>query len=432
MSEVPNSTLSEADQRLLAEKDELIARQQLQIDMFKNLLKEEVSNKQSFARSLRLQMSKNEELINAVPWIVILISKDLKYSDANRYFTSLFELTPEDFIDKEVGALGEDESLVSTIKRFHSQSTYSITQEEIHFTKDNIERHYLLILFQNSMSEQISVVGLDITKRVQIEQDLLSTKEEAEKTALHLEKAFLETNRLMEEAQTANKTKSQFLASMSHELRTPLNGVIGMASILGTYELDNEIQEYVDIILSSAEGLLKIINDLLDYSKAEAGKIELECIPFDVQETVGYVTQILTYKTEEKHIGISYEISKDIPQIVHGDPNRLKQILINLVNNAIKFTHQGSVSIRVSLLDHKESRQKLLFEVIDTGIGIPTEKTAQLFQAFVQVDSSTTRRYGGTGLGLAICKQLVELMDGQIGVQSKVGEGSTFWFHAWL
>lgn len=432
MSEVPNNTISPGDPDLLAEKDKIIARQQQQIDMLKELLKEEVSNKQSFVRSLRLQMSKTEELINAVPWIVILISKDLKYSDVNRYFASLFGLLPDDFVDKEVGSLGEDESLTSTIKQFHQQDNSSITQHEIHFKKDHIESNYLLILFQNVMSEQISVVGLDITKRVQVEQDLIATKEEAERTAKYLEKALLETNRLMEEAKEANKTKSDFLATMSHELRTPLNGVIGMASILGTYELEHEIKEYVDIILSSAEGLLTIINDLLNYSKVEAGKTELEYIPFNLSHAVDHVTKILDYKAVENNLQLSYDIATDIPEMVHGDPTRLKQILINLANNAIKFTPSGSVTIRVTREEQKHNKRLCLFQIIDTGIGIPADKIELLFDAFVQADSSTTRKYGGTGLGLAICKQLVELMGGEIGAYSEVGSGSTFWFRIWL
>ena len=428
MSDVPNNIMHEFDQQLLEEKDAVIARQQSQIESLKELLKEEISSKQSFARSLRLQMSKNEELINAVPWIVLLISKELLYCDVNRYFAHLFGLTPEEFIDKRVGALGEEKSLTSIVEQFQSQTDADSAEHEIQLCLDGIERHYLLILFKNKMSEQISLIGIDITERVFAEKELITAKEHVEASAHDLEKAFNETNRLMEEALAANRTKSEFLATVSHELRTPLNGVIGMGSLLVQTELDDEQRESAEIMLSSAESLLSIINDILDFSKIESGKVELEYIHFNLHLVVDHTLKILSYKAQQKGLTFYYVIDDEIPLFLQGDPTRVKQILINLANNALKFTESGYVSIKIRLLELDNCQAICLFEIEDTGIGIPQEKQKELFQAFYQTDSSITRKYGGTGLGLAICKSLVEAMNGEIGVRSEPGKGSTFWF----
>ena len=430
MPNVPNTILPEHQQALLAEKDAIISRQQRQIDSLTQILKEEISDKQSFARSLRLQISKNEELINAVPWIVLLISKDLLYSEVNPYFANLFGLTPTDFADQPIGSQGENEELVSIIQRFHRHQNIYSAQHEISIKTKHIDSHYLLILFRNRMSSQISLVGIDISKRVRAEVELLKTKEHAEQVAEDLEKAFTETNRLMKEAQAANRAKSEFLATISHELRTPLNGIIGMGSLLVETELDEEQQDCASVMLTSADSLLTIINDILDFSKIDAGKIELEHIDFNLHLVIDHTLKMLSYKAEQKGLDFSYQISNDIPLFFQGDPIRLKQILINLANNALKFTQKGAVSIRVTLLNKENTQFKCLFEIEDTGIGIPKEKQPELFQEFFQVDSSITRKYGGTGLGLAICKKLAELMHGEIGVQSEPGKGSTFWFTA--
>ena len=432
MLEAPKYVSPDVDSASLTEKDAIISRQKSQIETIKTLLQEEVANKQSFARSLRLQMSKNEDLINSVPWIVLLISKELRYSDVNRYYAHLFGLTPENFIDKEVGALGEDQNLVAAIRWFKCQETNSTMEQEVHIRDREMDKYFLLIFSQNTMSHQISVVGIDITKRVRAEQDLISTKEQAEETSKELERAFLETNRLMEEAQTANKTKSEFLATISHELRTPLNGVIGMGSLLIDTNLDEDQQDCAETMLSSAESLLAIINDLLDFAKVDAGKIELEHISINIRQLVGNVHKMLVYKANQKNIEFLYEVESEIPKILYGDPTRLKQILINLTNNALKFTNEGYVHIKIRLLEEYADQHKCKFEIIDSGIGIPKETTIKLFDPFVQADSSTTRKHGGTGLGLAICKNLVDLMDGEIGVHSEPEKGSTFWFTAWL
>jgi signal transduction histidine kinase len=255
-------------------------------------------------------------------------------------------------------------------------------------------------------------------------------QEELLEYAHEIERKNRDLAQAVQVSQEATKLKSQFLANVSHEIRTPMNGVLGMTELLLDSELTVEQRDYAETAYRSAEALLDIIDSILDLSKIEAGKLQLEALDFSPAEVLHDVLKLVSGRARSKGLTVTADVSDEAHGHLRGDPVRLRQVLLNLVANAIKFTEHGEVSVKVSVAGHSEQGVQLLFEVRDTGIGLTADAQTRLFQPFVQADGSITRKYGGTGLGLAICKQLIEMMGGRVGVDSQPNQGSRFWFTA--
>jgi PAS domain S-box-containing protein len=305
-------------------------------------------------------------------------------------------------------------------------------KEEIYRAKDGREIPVLLstsvVPGEGSEIRGFVYVAQDITARKMAEDALLTAMDELRTTNQQLKETVERANEMTVRAQAATIAKSEFLANMSHEIRTPMNGIIGMTEILMDTQPTGEQQEFLLMVKQSTDSLMNVLNDILDFSKIEAHRLDLEAIDFNLHDCVGDIMQLLASRAADKGLELAYEIPPDVPTIVVGDPGRLRQIMINLVGNAIKFTEHGEVVVSVTCNEGAGNDECLHFTISDTGIGISPEKTQRIFESFTQADTSTTRKHGGTGLGLTISSRLVELMGGQIWVESELGRGSKFHF----
>jgi PAS domain S-box-containing protein len=367
-----------------------------------------------------------ERLFRSNPSLMAVSSaSERKFVDVNDAFVALLGYSRSEVIGKgsaELGLFADLSQLETVVERLHADGHIAGLEVQLR-RKDGTLRDGLLSgeRISSQGQEHFLTVMVDITERKQAERALLETNR-------RLEDATARANQMALQAETANIAKSEFLANMSHEIRTPMNGVIGMTDLLLDTPLMHEQRRYAEVVRSSGESLLGLINDILDFSKVEAGKLELEVLDFDLRNLLDDFAGTMALRAQGKGLELLCSCDPAVPSLLRGDPSRLRQVLTNLTGNAIKFTHAGEVHIRVGLESESEAGVVLRFSVRDTGIGVPKEKLGILFDKFTQVDASTTRRYGGTGLGLAISKLLVEMMGGEVGVESLEGCGSEFWF----
>ena len=365
------------------------------------------------AISLRESEAKFRSVVESIGEGLIITDFDDYITYANSRVSGMTGYLPEEIIGQKARELLIDPSdwLKMEVRNKKREEGYTEQYEIKIYRKDHTPM-WVMVNATPHVDSEGNIVGTlgaltDITERKEAEQELKRAKEVAE---------------------AADRAKSQFLANMSHEIRTPLNGIVGMASLLQITSLLSEQRNYVDIIIRSSDSLLVIINDILDFSKIEANQLQLESLPFSLRECVEDALDLHSAEAGKRTIDLAYFIHEDVPTMIIGDEVRFRQILINLVSNAVKFTHKGEVSIIISGEWVSSSSYRVHVKIRDTGIGIAHEHLPHLFQAFNQIDSSTTRKYGGTGLGLAISKRLIELMDGHIWVESAPLQGSTFFF----
>jgi len=357
-----------------------------------------------------------KQIINSAQEGVIVYDLDLRYRVWNRFMETLTGMTAEDVLGKhptEIFPFLEAAGIVERLKNILAGEVYDIVDFPftIPATGKSGWASDLSSPLLNARGETIGITATvrDISERKLFELELHNAKDAAE---------------------AANIAKSTFLANMSHEIRTPMNGVIGFTNLLMETDLSDEQRQFAEIVRKSGENLLELINDILDFSKIEAGKLDIEIIDFDLRSTVEDTGELLAMRAADAGLELICNIAPTVPSKLKGDPGRIRQIIINLAGNAIKFTHEGEVVISAEIESESAESVLIRFSVRDTGIGIPQDRQAAIFTPFTQADGSTTRKYGGTGLGLSISRQLAELMGGAIGIESEEGKGSTFWFTA--
>jgi two-component system, sensor histidine kinase and response regulator len=368
------------------------------------LILRDVTEKREIEREIKRQKQFYEALIHNSPAAIVVLDNHEKIQSCNPAFEKLFGYQKDEILGVLLDTL-----ITTTQTRAEAEKyTQQVMNEMVHVISKRRRK-------DNSLVE-VEIFGVPVIV-------------EGEKIgALAIYHDISELIRAQQEAEQANRSKSEFLANMSHEIRTPMNGVIGMLELALDTPLNSEQQDYLQTSLKSAEALLSLLNDILDFSKIEAGKLELESINFDLRNAIEDVGYTLAKRAQDKGLELVCLIHPDITTTLYGDAGRLRQILTNLVGNAIKFTHQGEIVIRAESLQETETVATIRFSVQDTGIGIPHERQGAIFERFTQADGSTTRKYGGSGLGLTISRQLVEAMNGKIGLTSEPGVGSTFWF----
>ncbi len=341
---------------------------------------------------------------------------------------------PDEIIGKKFSDLvyDEDRSLLENMYEKLVKKQYLLLEYRVRNKKNELfwVRTSCRALVKNKKIVSVCGLMIDITESKKSELEVEKTKKALQTSNTSLKNAINKANQMAYHANIASQAKNQFIANISHELRTPLNGILGMVEILLDSKLGDEQKECAEIARESAENLLLIIKNLLDFSKIESGKLNLDKIDFDLRILVNDVINVLKIQAEKKGIKLGYIIDPEVPSLLHGDPGRLRQIFMHIIGNGIKFTEKGSVNVVVKLDYENPTHTSVLIEVTDTGIGISEEEKKYLFKSFSQVDESFTRKYGGVGLGLVISKQLAELMGGNIGVESEKGGGSTFWISA--